>query len=70
MEKKKSCRLDRKANSKSLKQMVVSLDDATAKTAVKLGGGDLSLGIRRAVALTSLRQGTADVSVENLERRT
>jgi len=54
--KKKSSRAGRKSSSKSLKHIVVSLDDATAKMALDLGDGDLSLGIRRAVALTSLRQ--------------
>jgi len=56
VKKKKSSRSDKKSNGKSLKRMVVSLDDATAKMALKLGGGDLSLGIRRALALTSLRR--------------
>ena len=56
MKKNKSSRSDRKSNGKSLKRMVVSLDDATAKMALKLGGGYLSLGIRRALALTTLRQ--------------
>jgi len=54
--KKKSNRVGKKSSGKSLKEIVVSLDDATVKMALKLGDGDLSLGIRRAVALISLRE--------------
>ena len=55
-EKRKSSRAGRKSQGKLRKRMVIWLDDGTAKMAVKMGDGDLSLGIRRAVALTALRQ--------------
>jgi hypothetical protein len=54
--KQKSLRAGKKSSGESLKRIVVSLDDPTAKMALALGDGDLSLGIRRAVALISLRQ--------------
>jgi len=41
----------RKSKTKLLRRVEVSLDGATITMAVKLGDGDLSLGIRRAVIL-------------------
>ena len=49
-------RRSNKARAEPLKSVNVSLDTATIKMAVKLGRGDLSLGIRRAVALRMIRQ--------------
>jgi hypothetical protein len=54
--KKKSIREGRKSNGKPLKHIEVLLDGATVKMALKLGDGDLSLGIRRAVVLAGMRQ--------------
>ena len=46
----------KKRSVQTLKRLSVSLDGATVEMAVNLGDGDLSLGIRRAVALASLGQ--------------
>jgi hypothetical protein len=54
--KKSSSREGKKCSVQLLKKLSVSLDGATVKMALNLGDGDLSLGIRRAVALASLRQ--------------
>ena len=43
-------------NPRPLKRIEVSLDRATIAMALKLGDGDLSLGIRRAVVLASKGQ--------------
>jgi hypothetical protein len=56
IKKKKSSRESKKSSVPTLKHVNVSLDGATVKMAIKLGGGDLSLGIRRAVTLASMRQ--------------
>jgi hypothetical protein len=53
---KKSSRVGKKYSVRPLKHVDVSLDGATVKMALKLGGGDLSLGIRRAVILAAMRQ--------------
>jgi hypothetical protein len=53
---KKPNRVSRKSSGRSLKHIVVSLDDATVRMALKLGDGELSLGIRRAVVLACIRQ--------------
>ena len=39
-----------------LKHVEVPLDDLEIRMAVELGDGDLTLGIRRAVILASMRQ--------------
>src|SRR5688500_16281281 len=59
--KKKSSRVGKKSSFQPLKHVEVSLDGATVKMAIQLGGGDLSLGLRRAVVIASLRcsKGTA-----------
>ena len=54
--KKSSSRAGKKRRVQPLKRLSVSLDGATVKMALNLGDGDLSLGIRRAVVLASLRQ--------------
>lgn len=42
-------------NIKRLKSLDVTLDDATVALAHELGDGNLSLGLRRAVAIAALR---------------
>jgi hypothetical protein len=54
--KKKSSREGKKSSFQPLKHVEVSLDSATVKMAIQLGGGDLSLGLRRAVVIASLRR--------------
>jgi hypothetical protein len=55
MTKKKKSNNEGERKFQSLKSLKVALDGTTVKMAVNLGDGDLSLGIRRAVALASLR---------------
>jgi hypothetical protein len=54
--KKKSCRAGKKSNVLPLKHIEVSLDGLEVELAVKLGDGDLTLGIRRAIVLASMRR--------------
>lgn len=54
--KKKSGRRGKKVSIQSLKRLEVSLDGLEIKMALKLGDGDLSLGIRRAVIFASMGQ--------------
>ena len=54
--KTKRNRQNTNSSAQPLKHMEVSLDGATIKMAVKLGDGDLSLGIRRAVILATMRR--------------
>jgi len=54
--KRKRNRQNTNSSAQPLKRMEVSLDGATIKMAVKLGEGDLSLGIRRAVVLATMRR--------------
>jgi hypothetical protein len=54
--KKKFIAEDKKSTLQSLRHIEVSLDDLEIKLAVKLGDGDLTLGIRRAVVIASMRQ--------------
>jgi hypothetical protein len=54
--KKKSCRGGKKSNVQLLKHIEVSLDSLEVELALRLGDGDLTLGIRRAVILASMRQ--------------
>jgi hypothetical protein len=54
--KRKRNRQNSNSSAQPLKRMEVSLDGATIKMAVKLGEGDLSLGIRRAVVLATMRR--------------
>ena len=55
MKKKKQSQLERERRRvQKLKQLTVSLDGATIKMAMNLGNGNLSLGIRRAVALSAM----------------
>ena len=54
--KTKRNRQNTNSSAQPLKRMEVSLDSATIKMAVKLGDGDLSLGIRRAVVLATMRR--------------
>jgi hypothetical protein len=57
MAKKKNSSSDgKKPRGQALTRHNVRLDGATIKMALKLGEGDVSLGIRRAVALASLRK--------------
>ena len=53
--KTKRNRQNTNSSAQPLKRMEVSLDGATRKMAVKLGDGDLSQGIRRAVVLATMR---------------
>jgi hypothetical protein len=46
-----------KNSGKPFKTVRLVLDSTTFKMAVTLGNGDVSLGIRRAVAIASLRRG-------------
>ena len=54
--KTKRNRQNTNSSAQPLKRMEISLDGATIKMAVKLGDGDLSLGIRRAVVLATMRR--------------
>lgn len=54
--KKKSSHSGKKASVSPLTHVEVPLDDLEMKLAVKLGDGDLTLGIRRAVVFVSMRQ--------------
>jgi hypothetical protein len=54
--KKTSSRSGKKASVRPLTHVEVPLDDLEIKLAVKLGDGDLTLGIRRAVVFASMRQ--------------
>jgi hypothetical protein len=54
--KKKSCRGGKKSNVQPLKHIKVSLDSLEVELALRLGDGDLTLGIRRAIVLASMRQ--------------
>jgi hypothetical protein len=53
--KKKFSRKGKGSNVKPLKHLLVSLDGLEVKMALKLGDGDLTLGIRRAVIFASMR---------------
>ena len=55
-EKKKSGGGGKRCNVQPLKQIEVLLDALELKLAVKLGEGDLTLGIRRALILAGMRQ--------------
>jgi hypothetical protein len=54
--KKQSSHKGKKSSFQPLKHLEVSLDQLEVKMALKLGDGDLTLGIRRAVILASMRQ--------------
>jgi hypothetical protein len=54
--KKKSCGEGKKSNVKPLKHIEVSLDSLEIELALRLGDGDLTLGIRRAIIFASMRQ--------------
>jgi hypothetical protein len=54
--KKKSGGGGKKCNFQPLKQIEVLLDALELKLALGLGDGDLTLGIRRALVLTGMRQ--------------
>jgi hypothetical protein len=54
--KKKSCGGAKKSNIKLLKHIEVSLDGLEVELALRLGDGDLRLGIRRAIIFASMRQ--------------
>jgi hypothetical protein len=54
--KKKSGGGGKKSNVQPLKHIEVSLDGLEVELALRLGDGDLTLGIRRAVVLVSMRQ--------------
>lgn len=56
MKKKKSNHKRQKPIIQPLKHFEVSLDGLEIKMALNLGDGDLTLGIRRAVILASMRQ--------------
>lgn len=55
-EKKRSSSGGKKSNVQPLKHIDVSLDGLEVKLALILGDGDLTLGIRRAVVLASMRR--------------
>jgi hypothetical protein len=55
MTKKKKSNNEGKHKLQSLRSINVALDGTTVRMAVNLGDGDLSLGLRRAVALAGLR---------------
>lgn len=55
-EKKEIRRAGKSCNVQPLKQIEVLLDALELKLAVKLGEGDLTLGIHRALILTGMRQ--------------
>ena len=54
--KRKSSPRGKKVAVQPLKLLEVSLDSLEIEMALKLGDGDLSLGIRRAVVLAGMRQ--------------
>jgi hypothetical protein len=54
--KKKSCGGGKKSKVQLLKHIEVSLDSLEVELALRLGDGDLTLGIRRAIVLASMRQ--------------
>jgi hypothetical protein len=54
--KKKSCGEGKKSAVQPLQHIVVSLDRLEVELALRLGDGDLTLGIRRAVILASIRR--------------
>jgi hypothetical protein len=54
--KKKSCRGGKKSAIQPLKHIEVSLDRLEVELALRLGDGDLALGIRRAIIFASIRQ--------------
>jgi hypothetical protein len=54
--KKKSGGGCKKSNVQPLKRIEVSLDGLEVELALRLGDGDLTLGIRRAIVLASMRQ--------------
>ena len=49
---------------KPLKSIVVALDDDSLELAEKLGSGSLSLGIRRAIAIATLRESRSSRGAE------
>ena len=55
-EKKKSGAGGNKSNAQALKHVDVSLSRLEIELALRLGDGDLRLGIRRAIILASMRQ--------------
>ena len=67
--KKNSSRKGKKSSVQPLKHVEAFLDGATVQMAIKLGGGDLSLGLRRAVVIATLRSvKAADRVFRMLER--
>jgi hypothetical protein len=54
--KKKSAGGRKKSNVQSLKRIEVSLGSLEVELALRLGDGDLTLGIRRALIFASMRQ--------------
>jgi hypothetical protein len=54
--KKKSCGGGKKPKRPTLKHIEVSLDSLELELALRLGDGDLTLGIRRAIVFASMRQ--------------
>jgi hypothetical protein len=54
--KKKSCSGGKKSAVQPLKHIEVSLDRLEVELALRLGDGDLTLGIRRAIIFASIRQ--------------
>jgi hypothetical protein len=54
--KKKSCGEGEKSKVQHLKRIKVSLDGLEIELALRLGDGDLTLGIRRAIIFASMRQ--------------
>lgn len=54
--KKKFCAGGKKSKAQPLKHVEVSLDALEVEAALRLGDGDLTLGIRRAIILASMRQ--------------
>lgn len=55
MRKRKKSRRGR-SNLRPLKPIAVALDRLEVELALRLGDGDLTLGVRRAVALASIRE--------------
>jgi hypothetical protein len=54
--KKKSCGGGKKSKVQPLRRIEVSLDGLEVELALRLGDGDLTFGIRRAIVLASMRQ--------------
>jgi hypothetical protein len=54
--KKKSGARGKKSNAQTLKHVEVSLTGLEIELALRLGEGDLTLGIRRAIIFASMRQ--------------